>query len=575
VHSGFVRLSLLFALALLLTPAARATNVPAGFSETVLATGLQTPVNVAWAPDGRMFIAERQGTVMVHDPGDPPNVNHRLIDISNHVNSARDFSNDRGLLGIAVDKHFGKNHLLYLLYTYDTNTNDDNAPKSSTLTRITVNKNDTVKGGEKTILGSIHPPDGQCITPPPNLAYDCIPSDGTSHSVGSVRVAPDGTLFVSSGTGANFGQPIDPRQLRAYDQNTFGGKVLHIDTKGRGLRRHPFCPSDTNLNDVCTKVYAEGLRNPYRFDLLPGGGIAVGDVGEDTWEEFDLVPPGGGGNYGWPCYEGPNPEPDFASDPSTQARCQQEYAKAGTPAADIAPAFAFPHPDSDFGPGSPVVGETVIGGPEYTGYEYPPGYRGSLFLGNFLISDTQTTGWIDRVILDRSGRVSSVVPFATNWPIPDGQAGVDLEIAPDGNLVEVSVNDGPPGGVVREVRYPAGEIHFQLRRGAAALARRGLISGGFSTIQRVGRVEVAVWKGTPNVARCRWWSPGRRHLVSGACRGLHFMRAKLKHSGNRFSFTARLRGRLPRGRYTLVLEAVPRGARESASRRQRLHLRVG
>jgi hypothetical protein len=53
------------------------------------------------------------------------------------------------------------------------------------------------------------------------------------------------------------------------------------------------------------------------------------------------------------------------------------------------------------------------------------------------------------------------------------------------------------------------------------------------------------------------------------------MRAKLKHSGTRFSFTVRLGGRLPKGRYTLVLEAVPRGAPESASTRQRLHLRVG
>jgi hypothetical protein len=220
------------------------------------------------------------------------------------------------------------------------------------------------------------------------------------------------------------------------------------------------------------------------------------------------------------------------------------------------------------------VGEVVIGGPQYTGYEYPPGYRGSLFLGNFLISDTALTGWIDRVILDRSGSVSSVVPFATNWPIPNGQAGVDLEIAPDSNLVEVSVNDGPPGGVVREVRYPAGEIHFRLSRGAGALAKRGLIRGGFSTIQPVGRVKVAVWKGRPNAARCRWWSPGRRHLASGRCSGQHFMRATLKHHGNRFSFTVRLRGRLPAGGYTLVLEAIPRGARESASRRARLHLRV-
>src|SRR4051794_41474241 len=172
-----------------------------------------------------MFIAERQGAVVVHNPGDPPNVNHALIDISNHVNSARDFSNDRGLLGIAVDKHFARNHFLYLLYTYDTNTNDDNTPKTSTLTRVTVNDSYTAVGSETPILGSVHPSNGVC--PAPSNTSDCIPSDGTSHSIGTVRVAPDGTLFVGRGTGGGFngGHPPPPRP---YNGQRLARQIMHL-----------------------------------------------------------------------------------------------------------------------------------------------------------------------------------------------------------------------------------------------------------------------------------------------------------------------------------------------------------
>ena len=173
--------------------ASATSYVPSGFTETDLASGLNTPVNVAWAPDGHMFIAERQGIVMVHNPGDSAGTNHQLLDITAHVNSAANFSNDRGLLGIAVDKDFATNHFLYLLYTYDTNTNDDNTAKTSTLTRVTVNDSYTAAGTETPILGSVHPSNGVC--PTPSNTSDCIPSDGTSHSIGTVRVAPDGTLF--------------------------------------------------------------------------------------------------------------------------------------------------------------------------------------------------------------------------------------------------------------------------------------------------------------------------------------------------------------------------------------------
>src|SRR5205823_6595348 len=130
---------------------------------------------------------------------------------------------------------------------------------------------------------------------------DCIPADGGSHAIGTVRADPDGTLWMGSGDGLPAAD-VDPGAIGTYDEQSFRGKILHMDGEGHGLKDHPFCPADSNLDHVCTKLYAEGFRNPFRFSLRPGAGPLVGDVGWRTREEIDRVV--AGRNYGWPCYEG-------------------------------------------------------------------------------------------------------------------------------------------------------------------------------------------------------------------------------------------------------------------------------
>ena len=75
-----------------------------------------------------------------------------------------------------------------------------------------------------------------------------------------------------------------------------------MDRNGRGLPGHPFCPAEADLGKVCTKVWAKGFRNPFRFTLRPSGLPAVADVGWGSAEEVNLAQ--AGRNYGWPCYEG-------------------------------------------------------------------------------------------------------------------------------------------------------------------------------------------------------------------------------------------------------------------------------
>jgi hypothetical protein len=219
---------------------------------------------------------------------------------------------------------------------------------------------------------------------------------------------------------------------------------MHIDRNGKGLPGHAFCPQDNDLTHVCTKIYASGLRNPFRFTLRPGGGLAIGDVGQTDWEEIDFA--NGGENFGWPCREGFVATPFHSSSSSDTygdyPQCQAVDANNTT----APPLMAFPHNAAECD-GSLPTGNTVVGGPVYEGDQYPAGYRGQLFFGDVGDIGIPGCGWLARVNINGGNSLSDFQNFATGWP-----SGVDLESAPDGNVAYVSLKDG----AVREIVYGPG-----------------------------------------------------------------------------------------------------------------------
>lgn len=401
-------------------------QLPAGFDEVNDFNGtLLGPTAVAWAPDGRRFVAEKSGRVrVVTSTGTligPP-----LLDIRSKVNN----SSDRGLLGIATDRDFATNGYLYLLYVYELlpETPDSDQPMVSRLTRVTVNPDNTLQNPanpETVILGTYN--SGPC--PPADNNIDCIPADAKFHAIGTVRVDPvDGTLWVGSGDATT--TSVQLQAFRTYDNESFAGKIIHVDRNGRGLANHPFCPTNTDLDDVCTKLYAKGFRNPFRFHLRPGKGPIVGDVGNSLREELDLVKPGR--SYGWPCYEGDAKMPGY----SQSSRCQLEYQKEGTPDAHVGPNWAYPHEG----------GASITAGPAITNDSYPQSYQGDIFVGDFV------KGWIKRLEFDADGNLEDIHPFATAWG-----GGVDLIQAPTGELsyVDIGWDMEPTDGAVRRFVYSA------------------------------------------------------------------------------------------------------------------------
>ena len=382
-------------LAVALSPAVAAAipTIPSDLEAHTIASGLQAPTAAAFVADGRAFIAEKQGTVKVVLPSEAPRA-RLLIDISDHVATHV----DRGLLGIAADADFAHNGYLYLLYTYDSDQTLTAAPKVNRLTRIKVGDGASVIEGERVLLGSSN----LKSCPAPGPSTDCIPSDGSSHSIGTVQAAPDGTLWVGVGDGVTPGS-TSPTIMRALDPNVMSGAILHIGRDGRGVKGHPFCPKTTDLNRSCTKVFSKGFRNPFRFSLLSDGRVAVGDVGYNAWEEIDLIK--GGRSYGWPCREGNHPTPGYATTPA----CRAIKASSQT-----APAFEYAHTN---------LGGAVMAGP-LLGSSWPERVRGLLSVGDYAQGSISTIDTL-RPVLGQS-------PLLNNL-----DSIVDLTAAPNGGVAIV------------------------------------------------------------------------------------------------------------------------------------------
>ena len=397
------------------TAAAQSTGLPANFiQDTVVASGLIAPTSVAFLPDGRMLIAEKRGVVKLYKDGALQPT--PFIDVHDRVN---DYF-DHGLIGMAVDPNFANNGYIYLLYTYEDNPNHYSWSKTGRLARYTASGDTASVSSEFVVLG--HWVGSSCEGFP--TGYDCIPSDDLSHSVGSVQFASDGTMFVTTGDGASF-SVVDDLALRAQNLDSLGGKLLHITSTGQAVPGNPFYNGDPNANR--SKVWAYGLRNPYRFGVRPGTNtVYVGNVGWNSWEEIDVAKPGQ--NMGWPCYEGAFVQQGYAA----FAQCQALYNGAGR----TAPLTSYSH----------IGGSSAVtGGLFYTGTAFPLQYQGAYFYGDY------GSGFINTLKVDANDNLvpNSITPFKQGGYNGANDGPVHLSQGPDGALYWLNV----VAGQVLRIRY--------------------------------------------------------------------------------------------------------------------------
>ena len=226
-------------------------------SQLIIGSGLTAPTAFDWAPDGRLFILEREGNVRIYKNG------QLLTQAFTNLPSVT--TGDRGLIGIAFDPSFDTNHWVYFYYT-----------GTDLLNRLMRFDASGDIGTNGTVLF-------QTSSPSTYL-----------HVGGSIRFGPDGKLYFAVGDN---GYPPN-----AQDLTNPHGKILRINKDGSVPTDNPFYGQAGKVQEI----WAYGFRNPWRFNFdEPTGKLYVGDVGADTTEELDLV--NKGGNYGWPNVEGKCP----------------------------------------------------------------------------------------------------------------------------------------------------------------------------------------------------------------------------------------------------------------------------
>jgi glucose/arabinose dehydrogenase len=248
-----------------------AAALPPNFARSQVVGGLASPTAMEFAPDGRLFVAEQRGTLRVLKAGGKLAT---FLDISGSVDSA----GERGLLGVAFDPAFSKNHYVYLYYTQRAT---GATPAHNQVVRVRARGDRAVAGTKKLILRLN------------NL------SSATNHNGGAIHFGKDGKLYVAVGENANGSNAQSLRSLK--------GKILRINKDGTIPRDNPFYKRATGTNRA---IWALGLRNPFSFAIQPHTGkVFINDVGEQRWEEINRG--AAGANYGWPRYEGPESNPTY------------------------------------------------------------------------------------------------------------------------------------------------------------------------------------------------------------------------------------------------------------------------
>jgi uncharacterized repeat protein (TIGR03806 family) len=318
---------------------------------------IASPVKALVEPvaNPRWFLVERSGRVFVFDPADAT-----ALDVWLDVRPVST-AGEGGLLGIAFHPDYPATPEVFLSFTRGS-------PFRTVISRFILDNIDAPGAGtvEEIIM--------------------TVDQDFNNHNGGDIAFGNDGFLYIGLGDGGSAGDPLE----RAQSRTTLLGSMLRIDVDGTGAgyeipADNPFvgnakCGPGLNGN-ICPEIYAWGFRNPWRWSFdRPTGELWLGDVGQDRWEEVDVVV--SGGNYGWDCREGAH---DF------------EATGCNGP---------FEEPVSEYGHS---LGQSITGGYVYRGTGVPA-LSGRYVFGDFV-----------------SGRI---------WALaPDGAGGYSNE-----ELVETGVN---------------------------------------------------------------------------------------------------------------------------------------
>ncbi|MEW5854400.1 MAG: PQQ-dependent sugar dehydrogenase [Myxococcota bacterium] len=287
-----------------------------------------------------------------------PSVSNTSV-FANIIDRVESNPSEAGLLGMAFHPNFASNGYVFLSYT--ASGQNGNA-LTSVISRFRTNAERTQ------------------VDPSSEEVLLTVPQFASNHNGGMIAFGPDGYLYIGFGDGGGGGDPEENGQ----DLQSLLGKMLRIDVDNGAAYA---IPADNPLtrDQGLPEIYAWGLRNPWRFSFdRETGALWVADVGQNLWEEVDIIQRGG--NYGWNIKEG--------------THC---YNRQSCPGAFVEPVVDYGHNE----------GQSVTGGYVYRGTRIPA-LAGVYIYGDFssgrvwgVVEDGATGERTAEVLLDSGLNIST------------------------------------------------------------------------------------------------------------------------------------------------------------------------
>ena len=366
------------------------TNAPDKTASTVTLTqvvsGLSAPLDLEQPADGsgRTFVVQQGGKILILQNGTI--ILTPFLDITSRVTSG----GETGLLGLAFHPNYAQNGLFYVNYTR-TNTSGQLQTVIAEYKVTTGNPNLADISSERILITQDQP--------------------FTNHNGGQLAFGPDGFLYIGLGDGGSGGDPNGNGQ----NTNVLLGKILRIDVDHTTTNKPYAIPSDNPFvnSGGLPEIYAYGFRNPWRFSFdTTSKRLFVGDVGENSFEEIDIV--NNGKNYGWNIMEG-----SHCFNPSTN--CNMTGLTL--------PIFDYSHSD----------GTTVIGGFVYHGSAIST-LQGKYVFGDFgngkiwSLTEGSNGSWTRADLIGSSRQISAFgVDSSTGEIYVVDYSGSILKLTPSGS----------------------------------------------------------------------------------------------------------------------------------------------
>lgn len=257
----------------------------------IIVDELISPVGLSHAGDGsnRLFIADQTGIIQVIQ--NKVLIQEPFIDISDKLVTLDSVYDERGLLGLAFHPDYKNNGRFYVYYSAPKSGEGINHESILSEFKVSIENPNIADTNSEKIIFRVDQPE-------------------SNHNGGQIAFGPDGYLYIGLGDGGGAGD-IHGNIGNGQDINTTLGSILRIDINSD----EPYSiPSDNPFigRDGLDEIYSWGFRNPWKFSFdRETGAFIVADVGQDEWEEINIVEKGI--NYGWRIMEGNHPyDPDLA-----------------------------------------------------------------------------------------------------------------------------------------------------------------------------------------------------------------------------------------------------------------------